>query len=489
MGTSPRPVLGTTCKRRLFVIPWKKMSGENVMEEKTVNMTSGPVLSRMVKFALPVLLGLLCQRIYNFADAYIVGHFLGDRALAAVSIAGTATYLLFSVIMGLTTGVSVVMSHHYGAGETDEVVNTFSTSVAVCLFSALIITAAGVIAAEPLLKLLQTSGELMPEAVIYLEIMFAGAGGTMLYNWIASVLRSLGNSLVPLVFLVISSALNVILDLAWVVWIPMGVAGAAGATVAAQMISGILCLLYARKAIPFLRLSLKNFRCQREKVKAILVYGVPTGLQMSIISVSDMTLQAVVNTYSTALVVAYGVCLKVEGLGFQLADAIGTSLGTFVGQNVGAGRLDRAKKGVRCAYLMNIVCYGVFCPLVFAGAPAIMRLFTDTAASVEYGVEYMRIFSLFFLAGGILVVYHNVLRPAGDVKVTILMGVSEVVTRIGCAFGFSALWGYYGLWWVSPVTWICAALLGGVRYYSGSWEEKARKQRKMEGNQERGYNG
>lgn len=450
------------------------------MGEKTVNMTQGAILTKMTRFALPVLLGLLCQRIYNFADAYIVGHYLGDNALAAVSIAGTATYMLFSIIMGLTTGVSVVISRHYGAGEEEQVVKTFATSIYVAVASAVLITAVGMICSRPLLVILQTSDELMEEAWIYLVIIFAGTAGTMLYNWIASVLRSLGNSVAPLIFLVISSVLNVVRDIALVAWIPMGVAGAAIATVASQVISGLLCLIYALKALPFLRLSRKQFACHKELVRAILVYGVPAGLQMSIISISDMTLQAVVNTYSTALVVAYSVCLKVEGLGFQLGDAIGTSLGTFVGQNVGAERFDRVKKGVRCAYLMNLISYGIFSPSAFFLAEPIMRAFTDNADSIRYGVEYMRIFSVFFLAGGLLLVYHNVLRPAGDVKVTILMGVSEVVTRIGFAFLFSALFGYYGLWWVSPITWVCAALVGCVRYYSGKWEEKARRQLRKE---------
>ena len=219
-----------------------------------------------------------------------------------------------------------------------------------------------------------------------------------------------------------------------------------------------------------------NMKMNREIAKQILIYGIPTGLQMSIISISDMTLQAMINTYGTALVVAYGVCMKVEGLGWQMTEAIGTALGTFVGQNIGANRFDRVKKGVRCAYLMNIVCYGIFCPAIWFGAEPIMRAFTDSSASIQYGIEYMKIFSCFFMVGGFLVVYHNVLRSAGDVKVTILMGVSEVITRIGFTFLFTFVWGYYGLWWVSPLTWCCATSVGAIRYYSGKWKDKARMQ-------------
>lgn len=444
------------------------------MNEKTMDMTKGSIMSKLIRFALPVLLGMLFQRIYNFADVYIVGKFLGDDALAAVSIAGSGMYLLQSVMMGLTTGVSVVIAQYYGAKEEQKVTETFVTSIYVAGSSALLITIIGVIGAKPLLCALQTSDDLMQDAWVYLVTIFAGSIGTMLYNWISAVLRSLGNSVVPLIFLVISSALNIVLDILFIAGIPMGVAGAALATVLAQVISGVLCLLYAFKILPMLRLSKEKMHMDAGIAKLILIYGVPTGLQMSIISISDMTLQAMINTYGTALVVAYGVSTKVEGLGWQMADAIGTSLGTFVGQNVGAGNPDRVKKGVRCAYLMDIICYGIFCPVIWFFASPIMQAFTQNTDAIRCGIEYIRIFSGFFVIGGFLVIYHNILRAAGDVKVTVLMGVSEVITRIGFTFLFSACFGYYGLWWVSPLTWCCAALVGAVRYYSGKWMGKVK---------------
>lgn len=444
------------------------------MNEKTMDMTKGSIMPKLIRFALPVLLGMLFQRIYNFADVYIVGKFLGDDALAAVSIAGSGMYLLQSVMMGLTTGVSVVIAQYYGAKEEQKVTETFVTSIYVAGGSALLITIIGVIGARPLLCALQTSDDLMQDAWVYLVTIFAGSIGTMLYNWISAVLRSLGNSVVPLVFLVISSALNIVLDILFIAGIPMGVAGAAFATVLAQVISGVLCLLYAFKILPMLRLSKEKMHMDAGIAKLILIYGVPTGLQMSIISISDMTLQAMINTYGTALVVAYGVSTKVEGLGWQMADAIGTSLGTFVGQNVGAGNLDRVKKGVRCAYLMDIICYGIFCPVIWFFASPIMQAFTQNTDAIRCGIEYIRIFSGFFVIGGFLVIYHNILRAAGDVKVTVLMGVSEVITRIGFTFLFSACFGYYGLWWVSPLTWCCATLVGAVRYYSGKWMGKVK---------------
>ncbi|MBR3769845.1 MAG: MATE family efflux transporter [Lachnospiraceae bacterium] len=436
------------------------------------DMTQGSILSKMIRFAIPVLFGMLFQRIYNFADVYIVGKYLGDDALAAVSIAGSAMYLFQSLIFGLTTGVSVVIAQYYGSGKHEKVRDTFITSIYVAIISTILITVLGVFGTKPLLILMQTGDDLLKDACTYLAIIFLGTIATMLYNWISAVLRSLGNSTVPLIFLILSSGLNILLDITLIAWIPLGVAGAAIATVLAQFVSGVLCLLYAWHILPFLRVKRKQLAFDKAIASLILKYGIPAGLQMSIISISDMTLQSVVNMYGTAMIVAYGVCMKVEAIGWQMTEAIGSSLGTFVGQNVGAGKMERVKTGVKYAYWMNIVCYSIFCPAIFFGAEQIMRVFTDSAASIQYGMEYIHIFSFFFFAGGFLVVYHNVLRAAGDVKVTILMGISEVLTRISFSFLFTAWFGYHGLWWVSPLTWTCAAIVGCIRYYSGKWQDK-----------------
>ena len=449
---------------------------KNNAKGNIMDMTQGAIMPKLVRFSLPVLMGLVFQRIYNFVDVYIVGRYLGDEALAAVSIAGSGMYLIMSLMMGVTTGVSIVIAQYYGAGSEKKIRETFASSIFVALGVTALLTGVGMATARPLLRLLRTSDALLDSAYTYLMIIFAGSFGTMLYNWIAAIMRSLGNSVVPLVFLIVSSVLNIVLDVLLIAVIPLGVAGAALATVLAQTISGLLCLGYALRILPQLRLTRSEMRVNPAIARQILVYGIPTGLQMSIISISDMALQAKINTYSTALIVAYGVATKVEFLGWQLAEAIGSSLGTFVGQNVGAGRYDRVRRGVNCAYVMHFVCYGVFCPLVWLCARPIMQVFTQSPESVRYGVEYMRIFSFFFLIGGTMCIFHNILRASGDVKVTLLMGVSEVLTPIGFTFLFTALMGYWGLWWVSPITWVCAVAIGAVRYYSGKWEEISRRQ-------------
>ena len=447
------------------------MRERTVREEKTVDMTHGKIMPQLVKFMLPVFLGLICQRVYNFADCYIVGRYLGDNALSAVSISGTAVYLLMSLMIGLTTGVSVVMSQNFGAKKMDRVKDTFVSSVYVGLGFTAISTVVGLIIVTPLLTILQTPDAVIEEAVLYLKIVFAGSIATMLYNWISAVLRSLGNSVVPLVFLIISSGLNVTLDMLFVAVIPLGVGGAALATVLAQLISGIVCLFYAFRLFPFLKVRKENLGFDWALGREILKYGIPAGAQMSIISVSDLFLQGFVNTYGTDMVVAYGVCIKVEGLGMQWGDAIGSAVATFVGQNVGVKNFKRVKQGFRCAFFLNLAGYLVISPIIFLFSRNIMELFTENERAIAYGIEYMHIFGPFLLGVGILILFHNLLRSAGDILVTILMGVSEVVTRITFSIAFSIAWGYAGLWWVSPLTWWIAAAVGAVRYASGKWKK------------------
>ncbi len=446
-----------------------------MQHDNVKDMTRGPVLKQLTLFALPVLLGMVCQRVYTLADTYIVGRFLGDQALAAVSIAGVATYMMVSIMMGVTAGAGVVISQYYGSGRTDMISHIVVASVFVSICVTIVIMAGGSLSAFPLLRLLQTSDELLPQAGIYLIVIYLGSGATILYNLSAAILRAVGNSFVPLLFLIISSILNIILDIVFVAIFSLGTGGAALATVLAQLISGIACFLYAFKILPFLRTSGADLKPDPSLVKQVLRYGMPTALQMSIISVSDMTLQGVINTYSTSMIVAYGVSVRFEGVGFQLADAIGSALATFTGQNAGRHNFGRVRKGVRCAYLLNLICFGIFCPALFLLAPLLMRAFTANPAAIRYGTEYMRIISVFFLSGGILTVYHNILRASGDIFVTVLMGISEVVTRTLCAFLLPCLFGYRGLWFVSPLTWTCAALVGAVRYYSNAWEIHAKK--------------
>ncbi len=442
-------------------------------QDVLVDMTSGRIVPQILKFTGPVLVGMIFQQIYNFVDTFIVGHYLGDTALAAVSEAGVGMFLASSLLTGVTTGVSVVMSQYYGAHQSDKLEETYYSSIFVCFGMTIIITIAGIFLARPMLVLLQTPEEVLPLATLYLRIICAGCAGMMLYNWIASILRSMGNSKIPLVFLAVASVLNIIFDILFVAVLPFGVGGAAAATILAQVLSGVSCFIYACKVLPLCRIKREKFRLNLHIGKQILRFGIPAALQMSIISVSDMTLQAVINTYGTALVVAYSVAMKMEWMGLLIGQSLGNALGTFAGQNTGAGNIPRVQEGLRKTIGLSIVGYAVVSPLIFALAPAIMRLFTDSAASIQYGTEYMRIFAPMLVVLGVLNLFYNFLRAVGDVRTTVFAGISEVITRIGFAFLLSWLWGYMGLWFVAPITWTCALILCVIRYLRGGWKKKA----------------
>ncbi|MCD8300357.1 MAG: MATE family efflux transporter, partial [Clostridiales bacterium] len=374
-----------------------------------VNMTEGRIVPQLLRFSGPVLLGLVFQRIYNFVDSFIVGRYLGDNALAAVSVSGVGMYLVTSLILGMTTGISVVLSQYYGARQENEVEETYYSSIYIAIAMTAIVTLAGLLLARPVLILLQTPTEVLPEATLYLQVICAGCVGTMLYNWIASILRALGNSMIPLVFLGVASGLNILFDFLFVAALPFGVAGAAVATILAQLISGVACFIYAWKVLPMCRLKREKMHLNPHIGKQMLRYGIPAGLQMSIISVSDMTLQAVVDTFGTAMVVAYGVAIKMEWIGVLIGDALGTALGTFAGQNTGAGNIPRVQEGFKKTFWLTAAGYAIVSPLIFILAPKIMALFTDSAKAIQYGVEYMRVFSPLLFAVGILTVFYYLL--------------------------------------------------------------------------------
>ena len=447
---------------------------------KQNDLTEGSIPKTLLLFAVPFLAANILQSLYGAVDLFVVGKYCDAESVAAVSTGTQVTQIVTSLITGLTLGSTILIGQYMGCKKYERVKQIIGTTLTMFAVTAVLLTIGMLAFQRPLLTILNTPQESFELTVQYVTICSLGNIFICGYNAISAVLRGYGDSVRPMIFVGIACVLNVVLDVLLVAFTPLGVGGAAIATVLAQLISGAGCLLYAWKLLPMLRFKKEKMKLNREVGKQVLKYGLPAAFQMSIISVSDMTLQAVVNTYGTTLVVAYGVCVKVEGLGMQVGDALGSALGTFTGQNAGAKNIPRIKAGFRTTFIINAIGYAVISPLIFILAPWIMRLFTDNTEAIGYGVEYMRIFAPCLIGVGILVLFHNLLRSVGDVKVTICMGVSEVITRIGFAFLFSWLWGYYGLWFVSPITWWCAAGVGGLRYISGVWKRKVEMQQTAE---------
>ena len=303
------------------------------------DFTEGHPFKVIFLFSLPMLIGNIFQQLYSTVDSIIVGNFVGKNALAAISGSGSVQFLLVAISFGFTAGISVVLSQVYGAKEYDKLKRAFSTSLIFVLSLALLLGIIGIAISTPLLKLLGTPDDIMPDAVAYLRIMFIGMPASFLYNMCSSALRSVGDSKTPLYFLIIASVGNIVLDLLFVAVIPMGVIGAALATIIAQCLSGVLCMIYMNKKTPIFALTRKDLIYDKQIVSAIVNYGLPTAVQNSINSVSMLAVQKFVNYFGADMMAAYGITNRIESFVTMPIMNMALALSTYAGQNIGAGKV------------------------------------------------------------------------------------------------------------------------------------------------------
>ena len=317
-------------------------------------MTEGSISGKMIRFAVPVFIGNLFQQLYNTADALIVGNFVGNDALAAVSATGNLVFLLISFFGGVSMGAGVVTSRYFGARDEKKMRLSIHTTVAFNLVVGLVLTAAGTTLTPWLLRLMGTPGDVMDLSVTYIRVFFAGSMGLVMYNSLCGIMRAVGDSRSPLVYLIISSALNVVLDLLFVAVFSLGVTGAALATILAQFISAILCAVKLLRTHDSHRIVIREIGFDREMTVLIVRYGLPTGLQNSVIAIANVVVQSNINAFGTMAVSGCGAYSKIEGFAFLPITSFQMALTTFVGQNLGASEYDRAKKGARFGILCSI---------------------------------------------------------------------------------------------------------------------------------------
>ena len=438
----------------------------------TNDMTRGKPLAAITKFAIPMFVGSVFQQVYNMVDSIVVGQFVGPQALAAVGTCAGAFNLLIALITGLTSGMSVVTAQYFGAQKQDFVRKTFISSTIVILLTGAAVSVAGAILARPLLLALNTPEDVIDDAVLYLTILFAGTLANCLYNGISAVMRSLGDSVMPLVILVAASLLNVVLDLVFVILLDMKVAGVAVATVLAQLVSAAVCLVYVFRRIPMLRFGLRELRCDGAIIRELLRIGFPVALSSCGVSLSVMFMQRAINAYGSVVMAGYTIGNRAENVGMCLAFSIGMAVGTFCGQNVGAGKFDRVRQGLRVGYGLSIGYAVTVAVLILIFARPLAGIFSPDEEVLDIAVVNMRITACFLPMLGLIFVYQNFLRSVGDVAPTVWMSVTEIVARSVLAFLFSALFGYVGIWWVTPIGWIASVLIGFFRYRSGVWEKR-----------------
>lgn len=438
------------------------------------DMTTGSPARHILTFALPLLLGNLFQQLYNMVDSVVVGNYVGKNALAAVGTCGSMSFLFFSLSSGLAIGIGIIVSQFYGAKNEQQVRNTIANSIYVLVTAALAVSVLGILLCPALLRLLQTPEHIMEDATLYLRTTCAGIIAIALYNGVAAVLRALGDSRTPLYFLILSSVVNVILDLAFVIYCDMGVFGVALATIISQAVSAVTCLLYAYHKVPYFRLTREELRPHKAIILKSFRLGIPMALQSSMIAISCMVLQGVVNSFGDTVMAAFTITSRVEQIIQQPFNSLGTAMTTYAGQNMGAGKPDRVRKGLRQATLMILAFCLLMVPIFFLLGPQIVRIFVNEQDVIEMGYRALRITSLFYFGLGMIYVPRGLLNGCGDTAFSMINGITEVACRIGYSQILLRIpiLGYWSVWITTGLTWITVATVCMIRYLSGKWRQK-----------------
>lgn len=441
----------------------------------TKDMTNGAPFQLILKFSLPMLIGNVFQQIYFFADSIVVGKFVGKEGLAAVGATGALVFLIIGLSFGLSVGISVVIAQYFGAKEMHNVRKAFATATYLVLIVSILMGVIGFFSSRFLLELLKTPQEIIDQSDLFMKITFAGILGVTCYNGMASVLRALGDSITPLIFLAIACVLNVGLDILFVYVFHWGVPGAAIATILAQIVAAIGCIIYGMMKVKILRMPLKEFKPDREIMKKCIRLGVPIALQNAFVSISMVALQVVINSYGPLVVAANTAYSRIEALVIMPGMSVGAALASYTGQNIGAGKIDRAKQGYQAASRMIILFSLIMLPVVFFGGETVMRLFADKNAGevVRVGANAIKITCFFYSGVGMIFITRNFLSGTGDIHIPMIMGFTEVVCRIAFALILPIYFGVYGIWWATSLNWVITAMVGILRVAAGKWKSKA----------------
>lgn len=446
------------------------------MASMVQDMTEGKEMPLLLKFTFPLLVGNLFQQCYSIVDSAIVGHVEGANALGAIGCTNWITYIFFACCNGLGIGAGILVAQFFGAEERHNIKQTIANSFYIILAVGILLSVLGVLITRPVLTLLGTPDGQIEQAIDYMRIICGGTFTVALYNYVAHVMRALGDSKTPLLFLLIASFLNIALDVVFVVELHMGVKGAAYATVLSQLIAAVFSLVYAVWKNPYFRMEKQDMKFNGELSLMCLQIGMPLAAQSMMISLSCVILQSMVNRFDEAVVSAFTVTSKVELLLDQPFIALSSALSTFTGQNMGARREDRVKR----AFKWSIVITTIYCLIVlvaiFLFDQQIARLFVQEAYVVEISAMALRIMGIMYWPLGMIFIIRGLLNGAGDAGYAVMNGIVEVVGRIGFSvlFVFLLPVGMWSVWIATGLTWCLTALTAYLRYRKGIWKTTAK---------------
>ncbi len=431
-----------------------------------LDMTKGRPASLITKFIIPIIIGNIFQQFYSMADTIIVGRFVGVDALAAVGATGSVTFLILGFTQGLTTGFTVMTAQRFGAGDREGMRKSIGSAVVLSIFVTIVMTIISIAGMDALLTAMNTPEDIFSMSKQYLIIICAGICCSVLYNLQASILRAIGNSIVPLVLLVISSVVNIVLDYVLIVYGNMGVAGAAYATIISQGLSGVLCLIYIIKKVDTLHVEWRHYKLDSQCVRNQLGVGIPMALQFSITALGTILVQAALNLLGSMVVASYSVSCKVEQLVTQPFLAMGVTMATYCAQNRGVNDLKRIQSGVKVANIMSaayaLVIYGV----VYLILPYVIRLFVteDIEIVLGYAKTYIIICGAFFIPLGMIFIFRNALQGCGFGFIPMMGGVVELGSRCVAAFLAAKLLSYEGICLANASAWLTAGVFLWLAY-------------------------
>jgi putative MATE family efflux protein len=438
------------------------------------NLTEGRESRVIFTFALPMLIGNVLQQFYNLTDAWVVGQFVGKEALAAVGASFSIVFLLVALVMGVTMGSGIMVSQFYGAGDMERVRRTISTAYWYVLIASVVLTGLGLFLSRPLLVLLRVPDEVMPQAVTYLNIMFAGTVLSFGYNALSAVLRALGDSRTPLYFLAIAVAANVGLDLWFVIGFGWGVAGAAWATIISQGIAFAASFVYMQASRhELLHIDVRRLVFDRAIFAQSMRIGLPSGGQQTLVAAGFMALSRIVNGFGTDAMAAYTAAGRLDSFAGMPAMNFAMALTTFVGQNLGAGKPDRIRKGLRATLLMSGAFALAATLLMVLAKEPLIRIFNTDPAVVAIGSRYLLIVGSAYVLFSTMFVAGAVPRGAGDTLIPFLITVMALwVVRIPLSYLLSRRLGTDGIWWGIPAAWAMGSTLSVIYYFTGRWRTR-----------------
>lgn len=439
--------------------------------ERTISLTRGSIKINLVKFAMPLFLGNLFQQLYNAADSLIVGNFLGSEALAAVSSSSPLIFMMIGFFNGLAIGAGVVISRAYGAGDDGDLEKAVHTDIAFGLISGLVLTVFASLFTPSILALMKTPEDIMPNSIAYFRVYSLGILFSLMYNFLMGIMNAVGDSRHPLYYLIISSITNVVLDLLFVGALGMGVGSAAFATIISQAVSSLLCFIRLMRIRENYRIRIRSIRIDGPTLRRIIRFGLPSGIQNSVIGFANTIVQTNINTFSSFAVAGSGAYSRIEGFAFLPITSFSLALTTFTGQNLGAREYERAKRGALFGILCSIVMAEVIGLLFFIFAPHLIALFNGRAEVVAYGTRQARIESLFYLFLALSHAISGVLRGSGKAAIPMVimfsvwcfLRVAYITIALSISHNIEMIYSAY------PVTWTISSILFIIYMKKADW--------------------